>query len=391
MTEETPLEIWKRKLRKFEIEEAITANRELKFELEEKIKECKLKIYELENRKSSPEPPAISRRRLLQLGGTAVGIGGTIILADNLYKWISPAQKSNLSQMTFEVITVNKKGEITTKEPKTAEYFEEDLGKGVMLKMVDIPAGTFLMGSPDNEKGRLVRESPQRRVNVPTFFMGETLVTQAQWRAVASLPPVKKALELNPSLFKGDELPVERVSWQDAIEFCARLSRYTKKNYRLPSEAEWEYACRAGTTTPFHFGETITSELANYNASVVYQEELAGKSKGKTTPVTTFSPNAFGLYDMHGNVWELCLDPWNKNYEGAPKDGSVWDNKNKDNIYPNILDGINILIKDPRERIIRGGSWYFHPQYCRSASRSYLVKDSVGNVGFRLALSVQDS
>jgi formylglycine-generating enzyme required for sulfatase activity len=178
MTEETPLEIWKRKLRKFEIEEAITANRELKFELEEKIKECKLKIYELENRKSGPEPPAISRRRLLQLGGTVVGVGGTIILADNLSKWISPeqkgnnpAQKPNLSQMTFEVITVNKKGEITIREPKTAEYFEEDLGKGIILKMVDIPAGTFLMGSPENEKGRLDRESPQRRVNVPTFFI----------------------------------------------------------------------------------------------------------------------------------------------------------------------------------------------------------------------------
>jgi len=407
--EETSLEIWKRKLYQFEKQEAITANPELKFELEEKIKECRRKIRELENREPSPEPrgfeiPTISRRRLLQLGGTVAGVGGTIILADNLSKWISsgqkgnnstqkgdnPAQKPNLSQMTFEVVTVNKKGEITTKESKTAEYFDEDLGKGIMLKMVDIPAGTFLMGSPDNEKGRLVRESPQRRVNVPTFFMGETLVTQAQWRAVASLPPVKKALELNPSLFKGDELPVERVSWQDAIEFCARLSRYTKKNYRLPSEPEWEYACRAGTTTPFHFGETITSKLANYLASVVYQEEPAGKYRGKTTPVKTFSQNAFGLYDMHGNLWEWCLDPWHDNYEGAPKDESVWDNENKDNIYHNILDSISLLIRDRRSRIIRGGACYNDPRYCRSACRSYYGYVNYP-VGFRPVFSVQDS
>ena len=383
MTEETPLEIWKRKLRKFEKDEAITANPELKFELEEKIKECKRKIRELE--------PAISRRRLLKLGGTAVGVGGTIILAENLSKWINSAQKPNLSQMTFEVITTNKKGEITIREPKTAEYFREGLGKGLMLKMVHIPAGSFLMGSYENEKGRLYRESPQRTVNVPTFFMGETLVTQAQWRAVASLPQVKKALELNPSYFEGDKLPVERVSWEDVIEFCERLSRYTKKNYRLPSEAEWEYACRAGTTTPFHFGETITSELANYDTSVVYQEEAAGKPKGKTTPVTTFSPNAFGLYDMHGNLWEWCLDPWHENYEGAPKDGSVWDNKNKDNIYYNILDRINVPIKDQRYRTIRGGSWAEHPQICRSAYRRIYSHDDFDFVGFRLALSVQDS
>lgn len=399
MTEETPLEIWKRKLRKFEIEEAITANRELKFELEEKIKECKLKIYELENRKPGPEPPAISRRRLLQLGGTAVGIGGTIILADNLSKWINydpkrdipvAEEEPNLSQMTFEVITVDKKGEIATKEPKTVEYFEEDLGKGIILKMVDIPAGTFLMGSPENEKGRYNNESPQRTVNVLTFFMGETLVTQAQWRAIASLPPVKKALELNPSFFKGDELPVQRVSWQDAIEFCARLSRYTKKNYRLPSEAEWEYACRAGTTTPFHFGEIITSELANYNASVVYQEEPAGKFRGKTTSVKTFSQNAFGLYDMHGNLWEWCLDPWHDNYEGAPEYGSVWDNENKDNIYHNILGSINILTGDRRSRrIVRGGSWYNHPRHCRSAFRLYF-RLGTGPVGFRPVFSLWD-
>ena len=365
-----------------------------------KRQECKRKIYELENRKPSPEPLAISRRRLLQLGGTVVGVGSTIILADNLSKWISPeqkgnnsAQKPNLSQMTFEVITVNKKGEITIREPKTAEYFEEDLGKGIILKMLDIPAGTFLMGSPENEKGRDNYESPQRTVNVPTFFMGETLVTQTQWRAVASLPQVKKALELNPSRFKGDELPVEGVEWRDAIEFCARLSRYTKKNYRLPSEAEWEYACRAGTTTPFHFGETITSELANYNASVVYQEEAAGKSKGKTTPVTTFSPNAFGLYDMHGNLWEWCLDYWNNNYEGAPKDGSVRDKNILEVVWDkNILDIINVLLRGRGFRIIRGGSWNFDPRYCRSACRySYFDSDDQDHVGFRLALSVQDS
>jgi hypothetical protein len=175
-------------------------------------------------------------------------------------------------------------------------------------------------------------------------------------------------------------------------------------NYRLPSEAEWEYACRAIQNSeeltkgvgdipvypPFHFGETITSELANYLASLTYKEEPMGEYRAETTPVRSFLPNAFGLYDMHGNVRNWCLDPWHKNYEGAPEDGKVWDRNNYDNYYDNILDNINALIKDNRTHVIRGGSWNLDPRNCRSGFRNYRAF-SADDVGFRVALSVQDS
>ncbi|MDB9505517.1 formylglycine-generating enzyme family protein, partial [Microcystis aeruginosa CS-338/01] len=148
--------------------------------------------------------------------------------------------------------------------------------------------------------------------------------------------------------------PVEQVNWYDAIEFCARLSKLTGREYRLPSEAEWEYACRAGTTTPFYFGETITGELANYNAYNSYAEEPDGEYRKQTTPVGQFPPNAFGLHDMHGNVWEWCADTWHGNYDGAPTDGSAWIENGDDNRSP-----------------LRGGSWFNDPYFCRSAFRYY--------------------
>jgi formylglycine-generating enzyme required for sulfatase activity len=204
--------------------------------------------------------------------------------------------------------------------------FGEDLGNDITLEMVAIPGGTFLMGSPPNEKYSFDDEHPQHQVSVPPFFMGKYPITQAQWKEVASRTDlkVKQDLNLNPAHFKdrpdSDRRPVEQVNWYDAVEFCARLSKLTGREYRLPSEAEWEYACRAGTTTPFYFGETITGELANYDAS-------------ETTPVGQFTPNVFGLYDMYGNVWEWCADTWHDNYDGAPSDGSVWlDNNQEENI-----------------------------------------------------------
>jgi formylglycine-generating enzyme required for sulfatase activity len=236
--------------------------------------------------------------------------------------------------------------------------------------MVAIPGGTFLMGSP-GEKDDYEREKPQHPVSVSAFYLSQTPITRAQWRFVAHLPREGKDLDPDPARFKeSDNNPVERVSWYDAIEFCARLSRHRGKNYRLPSEAEWEYACRAGTTTPFHFGETITGELANYDSSIVYQQEKAKKSPQKTTPVRSYPPNAFGLYDMHGNVWEWCLDPWHDDYQGAPPtDGSVWDEKNIDNRYQNVLNSINELLTDGRFCVARGGSWGSNPNNCRSAYR----------------------
>ncbi|MEY3255869.1 MAG: hypothetical protein RLZZ29_1000, partial [Cyanobacteriota bacterium] len=154
----------------------------------------------------------------------------------------------------FKTVTVNPRGEIIQRETKLAQYYTENLGNNVTLEMVLIPKGIFMMGSPEDEVLSFKSQSPQHQVTVPTFFIGKYPVTQAQWRAVVFMPQINQQLQLDPSRFKGENLPVESVSWYDAVEFCLRLSQHTGKSYRLPSEAEWEYACRAGTTTPFHFG-----------------------------------------------------------------------------------------------------------------------------------------
>jgi len=230
------------------------------------------------------------------------------------------------------------------------------------------------MGSPAKELQRYDDESPHL-VTVPDFYMGRYPVTQAQWRSVAGLPQVERELELDPSNFKGDHRPVEQVSREDTIEFCARLSAYTNRLYRLPTEAEWEYACRAGTTTPFHFGENISTELANYNG-IAYADGNAGESRGETTPVDHFDiANAWGLCDMHGNVWEWCQDRWHDNYEGAPEDGSAWMSEDSENI----------------RYVFRGGSWDFYPRYCRSAYRSSNNPDVRFNtLGFRVSCSAPE-
>jgi len=240
----------------------------------------------------------------------------------------SGSDEGGLKQFPFEVVTVDPRGAIIKGENKQANYFTQDLGNGIDLEMVYIPAGHFSMGSSIRERWIDDRERPQHQVTIPPFFLGKYPVTQAQWRAVVqNLPKVKHDLDPDPSEFKGENRPVERVTWFDAVEFCDRLFEHTGKKYRLPSEAEWEYACRAGTTTPFHYGETITSELANYKASDTYAKEKKGEYRRKTTPVRSFTPNRFGLYDMHGNVWEWCADPFHNNYKGAPTDGSVWSQK----------------------------------------------------------------
>ncbi|WP_249096458.1 bifunctional serine/threonine-protein kinase/formylglycine-generating enzyme family protein [Argonema galeatum] len=250
-----------------------------------------------------------------------------------------------------------------------SQSFTENLGNGVKLDMVYIPAGTFTMGAPSTEKDSGDYERPQHRVTIKAFLMGKYPVTQAQWKAVANLPKVNLDLNSDPSRFKGANRPVEQVSWYDAVEFCDRLSRHTGKTYRLPSEAEWEYACRAGTTTPFYFGETITPELANYNGNYTYGLGAKGKYRQETTPVGSFPSNAFGLYDLHGNVYEWCADHWHSNYQSAPNDATIW------------------LTSDERSnRLLRGGSWYSYPRYCRSASRSYYVVagDGADVIGFRV-------
>ncbi|MFB2938050.1 SUMF1/EgtB/PvdO family nonheme iron enzyme [Aerosakkonemataceae cyanobacterium BLCC-F154] len=248
-------------------------------------------------------------------------------------------QRNNLQVFQFEVITVDAQGNKLKTERHQAEFFLEELGKSITLEMVFIPGGTFIMGSPKNQG--YANEKPQHRVKIAPFFLGKYVVTQAQWEIIASLPKINLDLNPDPSYFKGANRPVEQVDWHEAQEFCERLSRKTGKNYRLPSEAEWEYACRAGTTTPFYCGDTITANLGNYHGN--YTEEVG-----------RFPPNAFGLYDMHGNVWEWCADPWHDSYDDAPYDGSVWE-----------YGG------DYNKRLLRGVLWNNYPWSCRSANRDW--------------------
>jgi len=158
----------------------------------------------------------------------------------------------------FEVLTANSQGKVINRQRQQAEDFAEGLGNGVILEMVSIPGGSFLMGSPESEEGRYDNESPQHQVTVAPFYMGKYPVTQAQWQVVAALPRVNNKLNSDPSLFKGANRPVERVSWHDAVKFCAGLSQKTGRYYRLPSEAEWEYACRAGTATSISLPELLS-------------------------------------------------------------------------------------------------------------------------------------
>jgi formylglycine-generating enzyme required for sulfatase activity len=276
-----------------------------------------------------------------------------------------------LKTFQFETAQINKNGTGINRITKSAEYFAQDLGNGVLLEMVHIPGGTFIMGSPENEEGYSESQSPQHHVTVPSFFMGKYLVTQKQWRLVAALPKVKIDLVSDPSNFKGDNLPVECVSWNHAQEFCARLSQKTNKAYRLPSEAEWEYACRGGTTTPFYFGKTISTELANYDGNYTYGGGAKGEYREKTTVVGKFPANPCGLYDMCGNLCEWCEDEWHKNYINAPTDGSAWS------------DGSN------RYATLRGGSWINDPLNCRSAYRNCNNRDDhVNDLGFRVVCVV---
>jgi|GEM_PF-1500054 len=276
-----------------------------------------------------------------------------------------------IKKFHFETILVNAKGIQNQRRFCDGEFFEEKIEKGIILEMVSISGGRFLMGSPDNEADRSDKESPQHQVEIKPFFMGKYPVTQIQWRSVAALPQVNCSLSEKPSEFIGDNLPVESISWFEAVEFCDRLSQKTGRFYRLPSEAEWEYACRAASTLyPFYFGKTITTELVNYDGKYTYAYAPKGQYRGKTTPVAKFPPNAFGLHDMHGNVWEWCTDHWHNNYQGAPTDGSAWLNNTNDEV---------------QFRVRRGGSWYNNPSNCRSACRNACEENErYYYIGFRV-------
>ena len=255
------------------------------------------------------------------------------------------------------------------------------------LSLVLVPSGEFLMGCPEGENGD-EDERPQHPVSVESFLMGQTPITQEQWAVVAGWEKVVEYLNPDPSQFKGDpRRPVEQISWRDAIEFCARLRRKTQKDYRLPTEAQWEYACRAGTTTPFYFGETLSTELANFDGNYTYGPGSKGEYREGTTPVKSFPANAWGIYDMHGNVYEWCLDPWHNSYQDKTQtDSEVWDEEQSAEQY--LLDENNViqLLSNQRIRVLRGGSWDSIPWYCRGAYRLGRDPDNRLNnfIGFRV-------
>jgi formylglycine-generating enzyme required for sulfatase activity len=323
-----------------------------------------------------PEPPQpkspkpIARRLFLGktgqlIGWTVVGSTGAVVISRLLSPLID-SSSNRLARFRAETVTVDDQGNITANQTIEPEYFTETIN-GIGIDMVLIAGGTFRMGSPDGEELREDNESPQHEVSVFNFFLGKFAVTQAQWRAVAQLPQINQSLNADPSGFKGDNRPVEQVSWDDAQEFCARLSQATGKAYQLPSEAQWEYACRAGTTTPFAFGATLNTDIANYDGNSTYGNGKKGVDRGETVDVGSFPPNAWGLYDMHGNVWEWCEDSWHENYNGAPTDGTAWIDNSTEN------------------KLRRGGSWLLNPWNCRSAFRSYSSREyRIDEIGFRV-------
>jgi formylglycine-generating enzyme required for sulfatase activity len=281
-------------------------------------------------------------------------------------------------------VFVDDRGSIVRRETRQAEQYVEELPGGVGLEMVKIPSGRFLMGSSDTEVkkyGGSMAGRPQHEVNVPSFWMGKFEVTQAQWFALMAdydannwqqeFRQLDNFLQYGVIL-KGDNLPIVNVSWNDAKEYCRRLNQRSGKTYRLPSEAEWEYACRAGTATPFHYGDTITTDIANYDGTFFANDSSSvGINRKQTTNVGNFPPNGFGLYDMHGNVSEWCEDDYfYDTYSGAPTDGSAW-----------------VIDESKYSRCLRGGNYGLGASFSRSAIRDgnhYYERSSLW--GFRVVM-----
>jgi formylglycine-generating enzyme required for sulfatase activity/DNA-directed RNA polymerase subunit E'/Rpb7/DNA-binding transcriptional regulator YdaS (Cro superfamily) len=292
-----------------------------------------------------------------------------------------------LTAFDFRTVKLDQRGRVIEDEMKQARFFAEELAPGVDLEMVEIPGGKFLMGTSDEDSEQvreeykrvgweadwIKNEMPQHEVTVSPFYIGKLAVTQRQWRIVAGWEKAGRDLKPDPSHFKdrkdSDDRPVEQVSWDDAVEFCAKLSQKTGKRYRLPTEAEWEYACRARTTTPFAFGETITHQIVNYSSEYPYAGAKKAKPRNETVPAGSLGvANGFGLYDMHGNVWEWCSD-WYGDYPGEPQtdpsgpESGTW-------------------------RVLRGGSWALQSHICRSAFRDLNEAANIYyTVGFRVVVS----
>ena len=258
-------------------------------------------------------------------------------------------------------------GPATAPVPRTLTL---DLGKGLKIDLVRVPAGSFVMGSPDAETDRDPVEGPQHKVTIGhPFWVGKFEVTQAQWVGVAG--PNQSQFQKLPD---HDGLPCECVSWTDCQKFCDAASKATGRHFRLPSEAEWEYAARGGTTAAFGVGpgNALSSTRANFNGTAPYGDAPAGPQRDRTTAGGTFAPNAFGLCDTVGNVNEWCQDVYHDSYDGAPTDGSAW-----------VVGGVK-----PNLRVYRGGAYNNDASSCRSAVRyaSDAADTRNSTLGFRIVV-----
>lgn len=265
-----------------------------------------------------------------------------------------------LRDFTFTSVVVDEAGKVVDRPAGIGRFYAEDLGN-LDLDMVAIAGGRFVMGSPADEPGRSPAEGPQHEVTVPDFFISRYQVTQAQY---ASL------IGHNPAQSQVDNNPVECVNWFDARAFCQRLSDLAGRRYRLPSEAEWEYACRAGSTTSFAYGPTLTDELANTYAEIPYAGAAPGRHREGPTTVGMYPANAFGLHDMHGNLFEWCEDILHNDFANAPDDGTAW--TSGPGLWPDYY-------------VLRGASWVNPPVFCRSAFRfgNIPIYKSIA-IGFRV-------
>jgi len=280
--------------------------------------------------------------------------------------------RTNFRQFSFVVVTLDVLGREAERRRARARQFIERLGKDAILHMVEIPSGTFVMGAPENEPDSRVSERPQHRVTVPRFYLGKHAVTIEQWRAVMRALP--DGMTIADRTFRASaRQPVVRVAFDEAEAFCARLSDKSGRAYRLPTEAEWEYACRANTSAAFAFGPTISRKLVNHDGETIRRDRPEGKHS-TTRPVGRLGvANGFGLCDMHGNVWEWCEDYWHNNYQDAPADGSAWKSG------------------ESRNRVLRGGSWYATAEFCRAAVRRPGGEAGTRSrqIGFRVAMTAE--
>jgi formylglycine-generating enzyme required for sulfatase activity len=299
------------------------------------------------------------------------GIHSVSITRDQLLQKLQHIKTENYrseyqgTSFTFTPVIVDSNGIVQPTSPQENRLIVEKLSTDVNLTMIYVPDGQFIMGSSNN------LERPQHRVHLSSFHIGKYPITQLQWRIVCeTVPAIDLELNPRPAYFVGDDLPIENINWYQAKEFCKRLSKLTGKTYRLPSESEWEYSCRAGTHTLYNCGDKLTIEVANFNMGSLADAVNGGQQK--TNPVGMFPPNPWGIHDLHGNVWEWCEDIWHENYLNAPNDGAPWVDGGKND-----------------HRVLRGGSWFNNAWNCRTTNRNWVKPDIQSWLyGFRVVLIV---